>query len=335
MALRLPLGLARRGAVSAPGGSRRRRAGAARRPRRPLRLRRLARRARAARARSPRISDESAASPPTRVDRRDVQASRRVWRCAAARCALAVCAPWASRSRGAGRCSCRWRPPASPRRPCRSTPTASTTPRCGRAGAEALLVTPAHQFPTGVSMSPERRARVLAWAAERDAFVFEDDYDAEYRYDRAPIGALQGLDPACVVYAGSVSKTMAPALRLGWLVVPPALRAGGAAREGQRRPGDSAARAARARDPDRARRAGSPSPPHAAGLPAPARPADRGARTSRPGWAAGGRGRRACTCSCWLPSDVDEDAVVERSAPPGSASPGSPSTACGRPARRS
>jgi GntR family transcriptional regulator/MocR family aminotransferase len=91
-------------------------------------------------------------------------------------------------------------------------------------GAEALLLTPAHQFPTGVALSPERRARVLAWADERDAFVFEDDYDAEYRYDRAPIGALQGLDPARVVYAGSVSKTMAPALRLGWLVVPPALR---------------------------------------------------------------------------------------------------------------
>ncbi|MGH2948809.1 MAG: PLP-dependent aminotransferase family protein [Solirubrobacteraceae bacterium] len=91
--------------------------------------------------------------------------------------------------------------------------------------AEALLVTPAHQFPTGVVLSPARRAGVLSWAAERDAFVFEDDYDAEYRYDRAPIGALQGLNPDRVVYAGSVSKTLAPALRLGWLVVPDALRA--------------------------------------------------------------------------------------------------------------
>ena len=90
--------------------------------------------------------------------------------------------------------------------------------------AEALLATPAHQFPTGVALAPERRAQLLAWAAGRDAFVFEDDYDAEYRYDRAPIGALQGLDPARVVYAGSVSKTMAPALRLGWLVVPHELR---------------------------------------------------------------------------------------------------------------
>ena len=90
--------------------------------------------------------------------------------------------------------------------------------------AEALLATPAHQFPTGVALAPERRAQLLAWAAGRGAFVFEDDYDAEYRYDRAPIGALQGLDPARVVYAGSVSKTMAPALRLGWLVVPHELR---------------------------------------------------------------------------------------------------------------
>jgi GntR family transcriptional regulator/MocR family aminotransferase len=86
--------------------------------------------------------------------------------------------------------------------------------------AEALLVTPAHQYPTGVVLAPGRRSRVLAWAAERDAFVFEDDYDAEYRYDRAPVGSLQGLDSTRVVYAGSVSKTLAPALRIGWLVVP-------------------------------------------------------------------------------------------------------------------
>ena len=90
--------------------------------------------------------------------------------------------------------------------------------------AEALLVTPAHQFPTGVVLAPERRAGVLAWANARNAFVFEDDYDAEFRYDRAPVGALQGLRPDRVLYAGSVSKTVAPALRLGWLVVPDALR---------------------------------------------------------------------------------------------------------------
>jgi GntR family transcriptional regulator/MocR family aminotransferase len=72
-------------------------------------------------------------------------------------------------------------------------------------------------------LAPERRAALLAWAADRDAFVLEDDYDAEYRYDRAPVGALQGLDPQRVAYMSSISKTVAPALRVGWLVAPPAL----------------------------------------------------------------------------------------------------------------
>ncbi len=89
--------------------------------------------------------------------------------------------------------------------------------------AEAMLCTPAHQFPTGVVLAPDRRAELLAWAADRDAYVLEDDYDAEYRYDRPPVGALQGLDPERVIYAGSVSKTLAPGLRLGWLVAPPRL----------------------------------------------------------------------------------------------------------------
>jgi GntR family transcriptional regulator/MocR family aminotransferase len=89
--------------------------------------------------------------------------------------------------------------------------------------ADAVLVTPAHQHPTGVVMAPERRAQLLQWLRDRDALAIEDDYDAEYRYDRAAIGALQGLDPDRIVYAGSASKTLAPALRLGWLVVPPEL----------------------------------------------------------------------------------------------------------------
>jgi GntR family transcriptional regulator / MocR family aminotransferase len=89
--------------------------------------------------------------------------------------------------------------------------------------ADALLVTPAHQMPLGGVLAPERRVELLAWAEERDAYVIEDDYDAEHRYDRDPVGALQGLAPERVIYAGCASKLLAPALRLGWLVLPQAL----------------------------------------------------------------------------------------------------------------
>ncbi len=91
------------------------------------------------------------------------------------------------------------------------------------ARADAVVLTPAHQHPTGVVLNGERRTALLAWLRERGTIAIEDDYDAEYRYDRAAVGALQGLDPDRVVYAGSASKTLAPALRIGWLVVPPAL----------------------------------------------------------------------------------------------------------------
>ena len=92
-----------------------------------------------------------------------------------------------------------------------------------RSEAQAVLLTPAHQSPTGVVMSGERRLALARWLRESNAVAIEDDYDAEFRYDRAPIGALQGLAPDHVVYAGTTSKTLAPALRLGWMVVPPGL----------------------------------------------------------------------------------------------------------------
>jgi GntR family transcriptional regulator / MocR family aminotransferase len=89
-----------------------------------------------------------------------------------------------------------------------------------RADVDAVVLTPAHQHPTGAVLAGDRRPALLAWLRERDAIAIEDDYDAEYRYDRAAVGALQGLEPDRIVYAGSASKTLAPALRLGWLVVP-------------------------------------------------------------------------------------------------------------------
>jgi GntR family transcriptional regulator/MocR family aminotransferase len=86
--------------------------------------------------------------------------------------------------------------------------------------ADAVILTPSHQWPTGSVLSAGNRAAVIGWATQRGALIIEDDYDAEYRYDRTPVGALQGLAPGQVVYAGSASKTLAPGLRLGWLVLP-------------------------------------------------------------------------------------------------------------------
>jgi GntR family transcriptional regulator/MocR family aminotransferase len=86
-------------------------------------------------------------------------------------------------------------------------------------GADVVLATPAHQSPTGVVLSATRRTALVEWARTGN-LVIEDDYDAEYRYDRAPVGALQGIAPDRVVYVGSTSKTLAPGLRIGWLVLP-------------------------------------------------------------------------------------------------------------------
>jgi GntR family transcriptional regulator/MocR family aminotransferase len=89
--------------------------------------------------------------------------------------------------------------------------------------ARAVLLTPAHQWPTGVVLAPARRQALREWAAARDAYLVEDDYDAEFRYDREPIGALQGLAADRVISLGTVSKSLAPSIRLGWVVCPPAL----------------------------------------------------------------------------------------------------------------
>jgi GntR family transcriptional regulator/MocR family aminotransferase len=84
----------------------------------------------------------------------------------------------------------------------------------------AVLLTPSHQFPLGVALRYDRRAAIVEWARRRGALVIEDDYDGEFRYDRSPVGALQGLDRDHVLYLGTASKSLAPGLRLGWLVVP-------------------------------------------------------------------------------------------------------------------
>lgn len=88
--------------------------------------------------------------------------------------------------------------------------------------AEAVLVTPAHQFPRAVSLAAERRGALIEWAAS-GRLVIEDDYNAEFRFDRPAVGALQALAPDCVAHVGTVSKALAPALRLGWLIPPASL----------------------------------------------------------------------------------------------------------------
>lgn len=84
----------------------------------------------------------------------------------------------------------------------------------------AVLVTPAHEYPLGMAMSSNRRVALLAWARSNAAWIVEDDYDGEFRYDRQPLGALQGLGSDRVIYAGTVSKSLAAGLRIGWLVLP-------------------------------------------------------------------------------------------------------------------
>jgi DNA-binding transcriptional MocR family regulator len=94
----------------------------------------------------------------------------------------------------------------------------------GDAVGQAALLTPAHQHPTGVVLAPRSRYRFIDWARRNNAYLVEDDYDGEFRYDQRPVGAMQALDPERIVYAGSTSKSLAPGVRLGWMIVPPPLR---------------------------------------------------------------------------------------------------------------
>ncbi|MEV4255103.1 aminotransferase class I/II-fold pyridoxal phosphate-dependent enzyme, partial [Spirillospora sp. NPDC049652] len=91
------------------------------------------------------------------------------------------------------------------------------------ADAGAVFLTPSHQYPTGVPLHPGRRQAVCAWARSTGGVIVEDDYDGEFRYERQPVGALQGVAPDHVVYCGTASKTLGPALRLAWMVLPPRL----------------------------------------------------------------------------------------------------------------
>jgi GntR family transcriptional regulator / MocR family aminotransferase len=92
-----------------------------------------------------------------------------------------------------------------------------------KSGAEVVVITPAHQSPTGVVLAPSRRHSLVEWATRNGTFIVEDDYDSEFRYDREPVGVLQGLAPDRVVTIGTASKALAPAVRLGWVLAPPSL----------------------------------------------------------------------------------------------------------------
>jgi GntR family transcriptional regulator / MocR family aminotransferase len=89
---------------------------------------------------------------------------------------------------------------------------------------QAVIVTPAHQYPLGVTLSPARRNALTEWARQRNALIIEDDYDGEFRFDRRPVGSLQQMAADRVLYVGTASKTLAPALRLGWIALPAAIR---------------------------------------------------------------------------------------------------------------
>ncbi|MDJ0394797.1 PLP-dependent aminotransferase family protein [Rhodococcus sp. G-MC3] len=94
------------------------------------------------------------------------------------------------------------------------------TDTLGSTEARTVVLTPSHQFPTGASLHPQRRTAAIEWARQHDGLIVEDDYDGEFRYDRTPVGAMQSLDPDRVLYVGSVSKSLSPGIRVGWMAVP-------------------------------------------------------------------------------------------------------------------
>ncbi|RKE20522.1 PLP-dependent aminotransferase family protein [Streptomyces sp. TLI_171] len=105
-------------------------------------------------------------------------------------------------------------------RPLRLDADGALTPDLARTDAGLAVLTPAHQFPTGVPLRAARRAAAVDWARQTGGYLLEDDYDGEFRYDRHAVGAMQALDPERVVYAGTASKSLAPGLRLAWLALP-------------------------------------------------------------------------------------------------------------------
>ncbi len=165
-----------------------------------------------------------------------------------------------------------------------------TSPPSRTAARQTVLATPAHQSPTGVVLSAARRTALVQWA-RADHLVIEDDYDAEYRYDRAPVGALQGIAPDRVVYVGSTSKTLAPGLRIGWMVLPAHLVGADHAveRPGRHRKfGDGPDRVREAADLRRIRPAPAPDAPS---LPDPPKRVAAGAGPVPAGGDRAGRGR--------------------------------------------
>ena len=180
------------------------------------------------------------------------------------------------------------------------------------AEVDAVVLTPAHQYPTGAAMTPQRRAALIAWAQERKALIVEDDYDAEYRFDRDPVASLQGLAPEHVAFVGSVSKTLAPSLRLGWIVPPADLVDDVETRVSRDRHYAAYARPDRFGFVHRRRCAGSSSARDAQALPDKARrpdrragaPLARGARRWDSGWLR--------ISLAWLPEGLDEHETAMR-----------------------